>query len=176
MRFWLPAAGKTGSSHDAWFAGYTTNLVCIVWVGHDDYTDIKIEGAKAAAPIWAEFMVRASKYARYNAMRPFTPPPGVVQAHLDKVTNLISTPACPDAYDAYFLEGTAPTETCTGGRDKEGEPGKKRGFSGKRLTAKAPPTEAVLRRKERAIAGQSPEHLLQWHVQAVIQRLDRIAS
>ena len=45
-RFNSPAAGKTGSSHDAWFAGYTSNLLCIVWVGNDDYTDIKIEGAR----------------------------------------------------------------------------------------------------------------------------------
>src|SRR5207302_1060090 len=43
--FTAPAAGKTGTSHDAWFAGYTSNLLCIVWVGNDDYTDIKIEGA-----------------------------------------------------------------------------------------------------------------------------------
>jgi membrane peptidoglycan carboxypeptidase len=40
-----PAAGKTGTDHDAWFAGFTSNLLCIVWVGNDDYTDIKIEGA-----------------------------------------------------------------------------------------------------------------------------------
>ncbi len=39
--FTAPAAGKTGTSHDAWFAGYTSNLICIVWVGNDDYTDIK---------------------------------------------------------------------------------------------------------------------------------------
>ena len=57
--FTAPAAGKTGTSHDAWFAGYTSNLICIVWVGNDDYTDIKIEGAHAAAPIWTEFMKRA---------------------------------------------------------------------------------------------------------------------
>ncbi len=38
--FTAPAAGKTGTSHDAWFAGYTSNLICIVWVGNDDYTDI----------------------------------------------------------------------------------------------------------------------------------------
>ena len=51
--FTAPAAGKTGTSHDAWFAGYTSNLLCIVWVGYDDYSDLKIEGAKSAAPIWA---------------------------------------------------------------------------------------------------------------------------
>ena len=52
--FQAPAAGKTGTSHDAWFAGYTTNLLCIVWVGNDDYTDLKLSGSSTAAPIWAE--------------------------------------------------------------------------------------------------------------------------
>ena len=51
--FLAPAAAKTGTSRDAWFAGYTSNLICIIWVGNDDYSDIKLEGAQAAAPIWA---------------------------------------------------------------------------------------------------------------------------
>src|SRR2546426_8221665 len=57
--FNAPAAGKTGSSHDGWFAGYTSNLLCIVWVGYDDYSDIRLSGAQTAAPIWAEFMKKA---------------------------------------------------------------------------------------------------------------------
>ncbi len=64
--FTSPAAGKTGTSHDAWFAGYTSNLLCIVWVGNDDYTDIKLAGGAAAAPIWAEFMKRAVKLPQYS--------------------------------------------------------------------------------------------------------------
>ena len=68
----LPAAGKTGTSHDAWFAGFTSNLLCIVWVGNDDYTDIKIEGARAAAPIWAEFMKKAVQLPQYSDTKPFT--------------------------------------------------------------------------------------------------------
>jgi penicillin-binding protein 1B len=111
-KFSAPAAGKTGSSHDAWFAGYTSNLLVIVWVGNDDYTDIKIEGSKAAAPIWADFMVRAKKLQRYNDMEPFTPPPGVTEVRLDKVTNLVATSNCPDDYDAYFIDGTVPVGTC----------------------------------------------------------------
>ncbi len=111
-KFNAPAAGKTGSSHDAWFAGYTSNLLCVVWVGNDDYSDIKIEGAKAAAPIWAEFMARAQKLPRYRNMQPFTPPSGVTQVRLDKATNLPATANCPDDYDAYFIDGTAPAGTC----------------------------------------------------------------
>ena len=67
--FTAPAAGKTGTSHDAWFAGYTSNLLCIVWVGNDDYTDIKLAGGTTAAPIWAEFMKRAQKIPQYSDMK-----------------------------------------------------------------------------------------------------------
>jgi penicillin-binding protein 1B len=111
-RFTLPAAGKTGSSHDAWFAGYTSNLLCIVWVGNDDYTDLKIEGAHAAAPIWTEFMLRARKLPRYSDMKPFTAPPGVLSVRVDKVTNLPATESCPDDYQAWFIDGTIPAGDC----------------------------------------------------------------
>jgi len=111
-RFNAPAAGKTGSSHDAWFAGYTSNLLCLVWVGNDDYTDLKIEGAHAAAPIWTEFMVRARKLHRYSDMQPFTPPAGVVAVQLDKISNLPADEMCPDRYEAYFIDGTIPAATC----------------------------------------------------------------
>jgi penicillin-binding protein 1B len=112
MGFYAPAAGKTGTSHDAWFAGFTSNLLCIVWVGNDDYTDIKIEGAHAAAPIWAEFMKNAVQLPQYSDTHDFRPPDGVEVVSLDKATNLLSDAACPDSYDAAFLDGTAPTETC----------------------------------------------------------------
>ncbi len=72
--FQAPAAGKTGTSHDAWFAGYTSNLLCIVWVGNDDYTDIKLMGGTTAAPIWAEFMKRAVKLPQYSNTKDFTAP------------------------------------------------------------------------------------------------------
>jgi penicillin-binding protein 1B len=111
-RFAAPAAGKTGTSHDAWFAGYTSNLLCLVWVGNDDYSDIKIEGAKAAAPIWTEFMLRARKLQRYHDMEPFSPPPGVIQVHVDKLSNLPADGSCPDDYDVYFVDGTVPAATC----------------------------------------------------------------
>ena len=110
--FRAPAAGKTGTSHDAWFAGFTSNLLCIVWVGNDDYTDIKLEGAHAAAPIWAEFMKKATALPQYSDTKPFTAPDGVEMVNLDKTTNLLADSACPDDYEAAFLNGTAPTDTC----------------------------------------------------------------
>src|SRR5947207_7152150 len=110
--FSAPAAGKTGSSHDAWFAGFTSNLLCIVWVGYDDYTDIKLSGAVLAAPIWAEFMKRAIALPNYSDVKPFSPPSGVVQLSIDKTTNTIATPAFPNDYVMAFIEGTQPTQTC----------------------------------------------------------------
>ena len=112
MGFTAPAAGKTGTSHDAWFAGYTSNLLCVVWVGNDDYSDIKIEGAHAAAPIWADFMKRAVALPEYSDTKPFVPPPGIVEVQLDKNTNLLADAACPDDYTAAFLDGMQPTDTC----------------------------------------------------------------
>jgi penicillin-binding protein 1B len=110
--FTPPAAGKTGSSHDGWFAGYTSNLLCIVWVGYDDYSDLRLSGAMTAAPIWTEFMKKASTLPQYSGMKSFSQPTGVVDVQLDKVTNRLATPACPDDYVAAFVAGTEPRETC----------------------------------------------------------------
>lgn len=112
MGFTAPAAGKTGTDHDAWFAGFTSNLLCVVWVGNDDYTDIKIEGADAAAPIWAAFMKQAILLPQYSDVHEFTPPEGVEVVNIDKASNLLSDETCPDALPEGFLAGTAPMETC----------------------------------------------------------------
>src|SRR6185369_44742 len=69
--FGVPAAGKTGTSHDGWFAGYTSNLLCIVWVGFDDNTQLDIEGARSALPIWTEFMKKAITFRPYRNPAPF---------------------------------------------------------------------------------------------------------
>jgi penicillin-binding protein 1B len=112
--FTAPAAGKTGTSHDAWFAGYTSNLLCIIWVGNDDYTDVKLEGAKAAAPIWAEFMNRAIKMPQYSDMKPFSAPAGVEVLTINRATDLIADDTCPsDSITVAFLAGTGPQSTCS---------------------------------------------------------------
>jgi penicillin-binding protein 1B len=110
--FTAPAAGKTGTSHDGWFAGYTSNLLCIVWVGFDDYSDIRLSGAQTAAPIWAEFMKKAIDLPQYADVKSFAQPSGVVDVQLDKATNLLATPGCPDTYTATFIAGTEPNQTC----------------------------------------------------------------
>jgi len=155
--FTLPAAGKTGSSHDGWFAGYTSNLLCIVWVGYDDYSDLRLSGAMTAAPIWTEFMKKASALPQYADMKEFSQPTGVVDVQLDKATNRLATPTCPDDYEAAFVAGTEPRETCdqqsavagffnrffgggtkpmpapqaANGQDPNADPQKKKGFFGK---------------------------------------------
>ncbi len=133
--FKAPAAGKTGTGHDAWFAAYTSNLLCLVWVGNDDYTDIKLSGAVAAAPIWAEFMNRAIRLPQYSDVQPFTPPPGITSYKLDKTTNLLADETCPNDYYAAFLDGSQPQSTCSrmggngnlgdilGGYNSSGSPG-----------------------------------------------------
>ncbi len=114
MGFNAPAAGKTGTEHDAWFAGYTSNLLCIVWVGNDDYSDLghKMTGTVVAAPIWAEFMKRAVQLPQYSDTREFVSPAGVSLVKIDKATNLLADDSCPDDYTAAFLDGTAPATTC----------------------------------------------------------------
>jgi penicillin-binding protein 1B len=110
--FTAPAAGKTGSSHDGWFAGYTSNLLCIVWVGYDDYSDLRLAGGVTAAPIWTEFMKKAAALPQYSEMKGFQQPTGVVDVQLDKITNRLATPTCPDDYVSAFVAGTEPRETC----------------------------------------------------------------
>jgi penicillin-binding protein 1B len=112
MGFTAPAAGKTGTDHDAWFAGFTTNLLCIVWVGNDDYTDIKLQGAEVAAPIWADFMKKAVLLPQYSDTNEFSMPDGIQVVAIDSVSNLLSDATCPASFNAAFLAGTAPTETC----------------------------------------------------------------
>jgi penicillin-binding protein 1B len=110
--FTAPAAGKTGTEHDSWFDGYTSNLLCVVWVGNDDYTDLKIEGAHAAEPIWAAFMKKAVQLPQYSDTNEFTPPQGVQLVDIDKTSSLLSDASCPDGSQVAFLDGTAPTDTC----------------------------------------------------------------
>jgi penicillin-binding protein 1B len=137
--FNAPAAGKTGSSHDGWFAGYTTNLLCIVWVGYDDYSDLRLSGAQTAAPIWAEFMKKAITLPQYSSPKPFSQPPGVVDVQLDKTTNLLATPACPETYDAAFIAGTEPSETCDQSTGMRGFFSRVFGLGGEKALPPPPP-------------------------------------
>ena len=72
--FRATAAAATGTSRDGWFAGYTSELLCVVWVGFDDGRDLELDGPGSAAPIWMEFMQRAPR--EYRDTKPFAPPDG----------------------------------------------------------------------------------------------------
>jgi penicillin-binding protein 1B len=112
--FKLPAAAKTGTSRDGWFAGYTRDLLVIAWVGFDDNHDLDLEGARSALPIWTEFMLKA--YALHPvqnpARLPFMPPPGVEIVRIDAESLLLATPQCVNTFDEAFIVGTAPTAYC----------------------------------------------------------------
>jgi penicillin-binding protein 1B len=110
--FDLPAAGKTGTSRDGWFAGYTSELLCVVWVGFDDNRDLDIEGARSAAPIWMQFMKEAAKIREYRDTKPFEAPDGIVSVEIDPETGYAATPACPKRVTEVYIAGTQPVEAC----------------------------------------------------------------
>lgn len=112
LGFAEPAAGKTGTSRDGWFAGYTSNLLCVVWVGFDDNRDIGLTGGAAAAPIWAEFMKRAVALPMYRNTQEFSPPAGIVQTTIDPQSGELATPSCPQTVSEYFIAGSEPTQYC----------------------------------------------------------------
>jgi penicillin-binding protein 1B len=106
------AAGKTGTTNDlrdAWFVGFTPELLTVVWVGLDDNQPIGLSGAQAALPMWTTFMTRA---LAGHASQAFEVPEGVVFVDIDKETGKVATPACPKVFRESFLVGTEPTEPC----------------------------------------------------------------
>jgi penicillin-binding protein 1B len=111
--FTLDGAGKTGTTNDlrdAWFVGFTPELLTVVWVGLDDNQPIGLSGAQAALPIWTQFMTRA---LAGHPNQPFDVPDGIVFVDIDKDTGKLATPDCPNVYREAFLAGTEPTEPCT---------------------------------------------------------------
>jgi len=110
--FRVPAAGKTGTSHDGWFAGFTSELLCVVWVGFDDNRQLNLEGAKSALPIWTEFMKRALEHSSYRDAKKFPVPAGIARVNLCSESLQLATPECPSTYPEYFVDGSQPAEEC----------------------------------------------------------------
>jgi penicillin-binding protein 1B len=110
--FTLPAAGKTGTSRDGWFAGYTSNLVTVIWVGFDDNRDLGFTGGVAVAPIWAEFMKKATALPGYRAVKDFDMPDGVQSVMIDPDSLELATPSCPTTREEVYVAGSAPTQYC----------------------------------------------------------------
>lgn len=109
--FDFPAAGKTGTSHDGWFAGYTPDLLCIVWVGFDDNSELNLPGSQSALPIWTEFMKKAARIAPLTGQE-FAFPEGIVEAEIDPATGMLATKRCPKKEMEYFIQGTEPLRQC----------------------------------------------------------------
>ena len=114
----FPVAGKTGTSHDGWFAGYTSELLCVVWVGFDNNEELDLEGAHSAAPIWAEFMKRALDFREYRDTKPFSAPDGIVSVTIDPQSGMPATANCPKTEAEVYIAGTEPQGSCPlhGGR------------------------------------------------------------
>jgi penicillin-binding protein 1B len=108
----FPVAGKTGTSHDGWFAGYTSELLCVVWVGFDNNLDLDLEGAHSAAPIWAEFMKRALQYREYRDTKQFESPAGIVSVMIDPESGMPANSSCPTKRAEVYIAGTEPVGTC----------------------------------------------------------------
>src|SRR6266851_4541838 len=110
--FTLPAAGKTGTSRDGWFAGFTSNLVCVIWIGFDDNRDLGFTGGVTAAPIWADFMNHATALPTYRDVKDFDPPEGVQSVLVDPESLQLATPNCPTTRQEVYVAGSAPTQYC----------------------------------------------------------------
>jgi len=110
---WFPAAGKTGTTNDfrdAWFVGYTPDILALIWVGFDNNDPVYASGGSAALPVWAD-LIRA--IPQYVSDTWFIAPPGVVQKDICRESGMVAQDACPDPIKEYFLTANAPRKTCT---------------------------------------------------------------
>ena len=105
-------AGKTGTSRDGWFVGYTPNLVCAVWVGFDDNEQLGMTGSEAALPIWMDFMKAALDLRPELAAKSFTQPDDVNIVEVDPDTDQLATGVCPQHERVAILAGQAPSTEC----------------------------------------------------------------
>ena len=105
--FKFNVAGKTGTSRDGWFAGYTPNLVCVVWVGFDDGSQLGLTGAASALPIWADFMNAAlTNHPEWTG--DWQQPEGIQQADIDLATGQLAKADTTNKRAELFINGTSP--------------------------------------------------------------------
>ncbi len=106
------AAGKTGTTNDtkdAWFVGYTPDLLAVVWVGFDNQSKLGLSGAQAALPIWTEFMKRATAG---TPVTDFIPPAGVKLIDIDTSTGCPASFISSRVLKEAFLDGEEPSGSC----------------------------------------------------------------
>ncbi|HKG48043.1 MAG TPA: PBP1A family penicillin-binding protein [Pyrinomonadaceae bacterium] len=103
-------AGKTGTSRDGWFAGYTPDLVCAVWVGFDDGSQLGLTGANSALPIWADFMqVALAEHPEWEG--DWQMPPGVQQIEINPKTGAPTALGDTEKRVEFFINGTGPNDS-----------------------------------------------------------------
>lgn len=108
-----PVAGKTGTTNDfkdAWFVGYTPDILALVWVGFDNGDSIYSTGSSAALPIWADLMKSIPHHISGDW---FKVPPEIVKHVVCSETGLLAeNRLCPKPMEEYFIKGMEPTEDC----------------------------------------------------------------
>ncbi len=105
------AAGKTGTTsnyRDAWFVGFTPQLLALTWVGYDDNAETNMSGARAALPLWSFFMQKVAGQSSQD----FTGPNNVVLVKVDPITGGLVSRKCPEYIYEAFVEGTEPDYLC----------------------------------------------------------------
>ncbi|MGI9168409.1 MAG: transglycosylase domain-containing protein [Pyrinomonadaceae bacterium] len=105
-------AGKTGTSRDGWFVGYTPNLVCVVWIGFDDNSQLGLTGAAAALPAWTDFVRGAVELRPELGGRSFECPEGIKFVEIDAESGLLSTLSCPNRELIAVTDRLAPNFEC----------------------------------------------------------------
>ena len=105
-------AGKTGTSRDGWFVGYSPNLVCAVWIGFDDNQQLGLTGAEAALPAWADFMKAAIEAKPALGGKNFECPEGIKFVEIDADDGLLSTLSCPHRELIAVTDRLAPNLEC----------------------------------------------------------------
>jgi penicillin-binding protein 1B len=105
-------AGKTGTSRDGWFVGYTPNLVCAVWIGFDDNQQLGLTGAEAALPAWTDFVKGAVELKPELGGRNFECPEGIEFVDIDPDTGSRATLSCPHRELIAVTEKLAPNVEC----------------------------------------------------------------
>lgn len=131
-------AGKTGTSRDGWFAGYTPNLVCVVWVGFDDGSQLGLTGAASALPIWADFM-NAALTTHPEWTGDWQMPEGIQQTEIDPTTGQIAKTETTSKRTELFINGTSPgSESAEAADDMAEQPSEADGEENDRLRQTEP--------------------------------------
>lgn len=106
-------AGKTGTTNDGWFVGFTPNLVCIAWIGFDDNRDLRMKASDAALPMWADFMKQALDLRPELGGDSFAKPGGIVTVEIDPTTGCLATADSVARRQEVFIAGTEPSSSCS---------------------------------------------------------------